>query len=107
MVEEITTKTGLKRTQNYIFDTRNNAVLAASRIREPDEGIEPTGTGLLEDPDEIFNHLKKVIGNASKRLICSSTGGMQLVYNNFFDLYKRILDRSREGEGEGIRWIII
>ena len=89
--------------QNYIFDTLwNKAVSAISRIKEIEEGIEPTGTRLLEDPDEIFNHMEKVIANASKRLICSSTGGMQLVYNNFFDSYKRILDKSR---GEGIRWI--
>ena len=93
--------------QNYIFDTLwNKAVPAISRIREIEEGIEPIGTKLLEDPDEIFNHMKKVITNASKRLICSSTGGMQLIYNNFFDLYKRILDKSGKGEGEGIRWII-
>jgi len=107
VVEEIsTTKRGLKKTQNYIFDTRNKAVPSISRIREVEEGLEPIGTRLLEDPDEIFNHMRKVIGNASKRLVCSSSEGMQLVYNNFFDLYKRILDKSREGEGEGIRWII-
>ena len=106
MVEEIPTRTGLKRTQNYIFDSRNKMVPAISKI-EIQERKEPTGSGLLEDPDEIFDHMKRVIGNASKRLICSSTGGMQLVYNNFFDLYKRILDKSRNGEGgEGIRWII-
>jgi two-component system sensor histidine kinase VicK len=106
MVEEIPTKTGLKNTQNCIFDNLwNKAVPVTSRIREIENGIEPVGTGLLEDPDEIFNHMKKVIGNASKRLICSSSGGMQLVYNNFFDLYKRILDKSRNGETEGIRWI--
>jgi hypothetical protein len=100
MVEEITTKTGRKRTQNYIFGTRNNAV-AASRIREPDEGIEPTGTGLLEDPDEIFNHMKKVIGNASKRLICSSTGVMQLVYITSL-IYTRgyLIDLEKEKERE-------
>jgi len=93
--------------QNYIFDTLwNKAMPAIRRIREIEEGIEPIGTRLLEDPYEIINHMKKVIGNASKRLICSSTGGMQLIiYNNFFDLYKRILEKSRNGEGEGIRWI--
>jgi len=92
--------------QNYIFDTLwDKAVSAINRIREIEEGIEPIGTRLLEDPDEISNHIKKVIGNASKRLICSSTGGMQLVYNNFFDLYEKILDKSRSGEGEGIKWI--
>src|SRR5262249_9330684 len=26
-------------------------------------------------------------------------------YNNFFDLYKKIIDKQRKGEGEGVRWI--
>jgi signal transduction histidine kinase len=30
---------------------------------------------------------------------------MQLVYNNFFDQYKKIVDMQKRGEGEGIRWI--
>jgi len=30
---------------------------------------------------------------------------MQLVYNNFFDLYKKIIDKQRKGEGDGVRWI--
>ena len=47
-----------------------------------------------------------VIENASKRLLCSSSGAMQMVYDNFFDLYKRILDKYREGGGKDvIRWI--
>jgi hypothetical protein len=51
--------------------------------------------------------MKYVIENASKRLICSSSGAMQLVYDKFFDLYKKILDESKEEgvNGEGIRWI--
>jgi two-component system, OmpR family, sensor histidine kinase VicK len=85
----------------------NKAIPATKRVREIEEGIEPIATRLLEDPDEIFNHMEYVIENASKRLICSSSGGMQMVYNNFFDLYKKILDKHREeeGKGEGIRWI--
>ncbi|MGC1932978.1 MAG: hypothetical protein WA667_28725 [Candidatus Nitrosopolaris sp.] len=76
--------------QNYIFDTLwNKSIPAIKRIREIEEGIEPIGTRLLENPDEIFNHMKYVIENASKRLICSSSGAMQMVYNNFFDLYKK------------------
>jgi hypothetical protein len=48
--------------QNYIFDTLwNKAVPAINRIREIEEGIEPIGTRLLEDPDEIINHMKKVL----------------------------------------------
>jgi hypothetical protein len=31
---------------------------------------------------------------------------MQLVYNNFFDVYKNVLDNYKKGIGNGIRWII-
>jgi signal transduction histidine kinase len=92
--------------QNYIFDTLwNKAVPVVRRFKEIEEGIGPIDTRLLEDSDEIFNHLKHVIENSSKRLLCSKSGAMQLVYNNFFDQYKKIVDMQKRGEGEGIRWI--
>ena len=81
------------------------AIPAEQKIREIEDGIEPPETKVLEDPAEIFNHMRYVIENASKRLICSSSGGMYLAYNNFFDQYKKILDKHRRGEGEGIRWL--
>ncbi len=81
------------------------AIPAEQKIREIEDGIEPPETKVLENPYEIFNHMKYVIENASKRLICSSSGGMQLAYNNFFDLLQKILDKHRKGEGEGIRWL--
>jgi two-component system, OmpR family, sensor histidine kinase VicK len=91
----------------YLFDTIwKNAIPAEQKIQEIEKGIKPIATRLLEDPDEIFNHMKCVIENASKRLLCSSRGAMQMVYDNFFDLYKRILDKHRQGGGkDGIRWI--
>jgi len=92
--------------QHCIFDILwNKAIPGIQRIREIEEGIEPIGTRLLENPDEIFNHLRYVIENASKRLICSSSGGIQMVYDNFLDQYKKILDKHREGKGDGIRCI--
>jgi signal transduction histidine kinase len=92
--------------QNYIFDTLwNKAVPAVRRFKEIEEGIGPIDTRLLEDSDEIFNHLKHVIENSSKRLLCSKSGAMQWVYNNFFDQYKKIVDMQKRGGGEGIRWI--
>jgi hypothetical protein len=30
-----------------------------------------------------------------------------MVYDNFFNLYKKILDKHRRGEGHGIRWLTI
>ncbi|MFL6383301.1 MAG: hypothetical protein ACJ72S_18730 [Nitrososphaeraceae archaeon] len=53
--------------------------------------------------------MKSVIEKASERSVVSSVGGMQLVYNNFFEEYKKIIDKQRgEGrrKGKGIRWII-
>jgi len=60
----------------------------------------------LENKEQIFNHMKSVIGNASERSVCSSIGAMQLVYNNFFEEYKKIIDKHRrDRRGKGIRWI--
>jgi len=83
------------------------AIPAEQKIREIEEGIELPETKVLEDPSEIFNHMKYVVENATKRLICSSSGGMHLAYNNFFDQYKKILHKHKRGEGEGIRWITV
>jgi two-component system, OmpR family, sensor histidine kinase VicK len=92
--------------QQSIFEILwKKAIPAEQKIREIENGIEPPETKVLEDPAEIFNHMRHVIENASKRLICSSSGGMYLAYNNFFDQYKKILDKNRRGEGEGIRWL--
>lgn len=94
--------------QQSIFEMLwKKAIPAEHKIREIENGIEPPETKVLEDPAEIFNHMKYVIENASKRLICSSSGATQMVYDNFFDLYKKILDKHRRGEGEGIRWLTI
>jgi two-component system, OmpR family, sensor histidine kinase VicK len=81
------------------------AIPAEQKIREIEDGIEPPETKVLENPDDILNHMRHVLENASKRLICSSSGGMHLAYNNFFDQYKKILDKHRKGMGEGIRWL--
>jgi len=90
----------------YIFDIFwHRAIPAENKIRELEEGLMPIETRLLENPNEIFNHVKYVIENASKRLLCSPSGVMRTVYNNFFDLYKQIIDKEKRGEGEGIRWI--
>ena len=51
-------------------------------------------TRVLENPYEISKHLKYVIENAPERSVCSSIGGLQQIYHNFFYLYKKILDRS-------------
>jgi two-component system, OmpR family, sensor histidine kinase VicK len=100
----------------YVFDTFwSNGIPAEQRIKEMEQGIVTRyETRVLESPQQINNHLKYVIENAAERSVCSSIGGMQLIYNNFFDLYEKILNASgrkkrdvKEGRknNKGIRWI--
>jgi two-component system, OmpR family, sensor histidine kinase VicK len=93
----------------YMFDTLwSKAISAEQKIREIEEGTEPIETKVLENKEQIFNHIKSIIGNASKQSVCSSIGAMQFVYNNFFNEYKKIIDKYRReggGKGKGIRWI--
>src|SRR5215469_14168041 len=85
----------------------DDRIPAEQRKQEIEKGRNSLGIRLFENPNEIFSHMKYVIENASKRLICSSSGAMQLVYDKFFNLYKKILDKHRRGEGDGIRWLTI
>ena len=49
-----------------------------------------------------------MLDKANERSVVSSIGGMQLVYNNFFEEYKAIVDEQRRRgprQSKGIRWI--
>jgi two-component system, OmpR family, sensor histidine kinase VicK len=90
----------------YIFDTFwDKAIPAEQKIKEIEEGIEPVKTKVLENQDDIYNHFFKVIKKSKERYICSSIGGMQMVYDNFFKLYKDIVEKQKKGEGDGIKWL--
>jgi len=93
--------------QQYVFDTLwNKSIAAGKRIKQIEEGVESIETKVLENKEQIFNHMKSVIGNAYERSVCSSIGAMQLVYNKFFEEYKIIADKHRrEGKGKGVRWV--
>ena len=66
----------------------SNGRPAEQRIKEIEEVIVTRyETRVLENPQQINNHLQYIIENAAERSVCCSIGGMQLIYNNFFDLY--------------------
>ncbi|MFL6369848.1 MAG: hypothetical protein ACJ72F_03345, partial [Nitrososphaeraceae archaeon] len=96
--------------RQFVFDSFwSRSIPAEQKIKEIEEGIIHYETKVLENKEEIFNHMKSVIEKSSERSVVSSVGGMQLVYNNFFEEYKKIIDKQRgEGrrKGKGIRWII-
>ncbi|MGA8914144.1 MAG: HAMP domain-containing sensor histidine kinase [Nitrososphaeraceae archaeon] len=93
--------------QQYIFDSFwSKAIPVEQRIIEIEEGVEVLETKVLEDNDKILNHMKSVLEDAIERSVCSSIGGMQLIYNKFFDEYKKISGKYRiSGQGKGVRWI--
>ena len=107
----------LVKQHEYMFDTLwSNATLAEQRIKQIEEGVEPIETKVIEDKEKILNHLRSILEKATERSVCSPIGAIQLVYKNFFDEYKKIIDKQRSeirvGEGgtgkqqtRGIRWV--
>jgi two-component system sensor histidine kinase VicK len=96
--------------RQFVFDSFwSRSIPAEQKINEIEEGIIHYETKVLENKEQIHNHMKSIIEKASERSVVSSVGGMQLVYNNFFEEYKKIIiDKQRGGggrKGKGIRWI--
>jgi signal transduction histidine kinase len=94
--------------RQFVFDSFwSRAIPAEQKIKEIEEGITHYETKVLENKEDIFNHIKSVLDKANERSVVSSLGGMQLVYNNFFEEYKKIIEKQRRtrGGGKGIRWI--
>jgi two-component system sensor histidine kinase VicK len=96
--------------RQFVFDSFwSRSIPAEQKIKEIEEGITHYETKVLENKEQIHNHMKSVIEKASERSVVSSVGGMQLVYNNFFEEYKKIIIDKQRGGGErkvkGIRWI--
>ena len=67
---------------------------------------EAAKTIVLDTPYEISKQVIHLAHTSSGLSIVSVSGGMQLIYNNFFDSYKEILDKYKKGQGNGIRWIM-
>jgi two-component system, OmpR family, sensor histidine kinase VicK len=92
--------------QQHIFEILwINAIPIEERIREIEEGIERVETIALKDSTEIAKRIKKNIESSTEIKISSQPGGLELIYNNFLESYKKVLDRYRKGEHKGIRFI--
>ena len=37
--------------------------------------------------------------------IYSTIGGMRLIYNDFFEIYKDVIKNQRKGKHEGVKWV--
>jgi two-component system, OmpR family, sensor histidine kinase VicK len=82
-----------------------NSITVEQRIREIEQGIDRIKTEVLENEEEISKRIIDLVKKSNDVRIYSTTGGMQLIYNNFFEVYKDIVKKHRKGEHRGIRWI--
>ena len=62
---------------------------------------------ILENAEEIGNDIILLANTSNEISTVCSLGGMQIVYDNnkFFNTYKKLLDKYKKGEHNGIRWV--
>jgi hypothetical protein len=60
----------------------------------------------LDDSSEVAKQIIHLSETSSGLSIVSVIGGLQLIYNNFLNPYKNILDKYKIGESNGIKWVI-
>jgi signal transduction histidine kinase len=90
----------------YIYETLwKTGIPAEQKIKEIEEGIEPIKTEVLENEEEISKRITELAKESHYLCACSTTGGMQLIYKNFFDVYRGAVQRHREGRHKGVKWI--
>ncbi|MDP9290692.1 MAG: HAMP domain-containing histidine kinase, partial [Thermoproteota archaeon] len=93
--------------QNYIFENLwNNGIDAEKQIKMIEQGTPPVETRIIENPDKIADKIKTEILNSNEIIACYQRGRLELIYDNFFDLYKEVLDRQRKGKHKGIKLIV-
>ena len=62
-------------------------------------------TRVLDTPSKVAKQVIHIAETSSDLSIVSLIGGLQLIYSNFPDSYKIILDKYKKGECKGIRWV--
>lgn len=72
---------------------------------EPEKRESIQQTRVLDNPSKVAEQVIHIAETSSGLSIVSVIGGLRLIYNNFLDPYKNILDKYKIGEGKGIKWI--
>jgi len=90
-----------------IFDTLwSKSIPAEERIKQLMDGEVAPETKIVDSEDEIMKHFIHLSEVSSGLSVVSNHGGMQLTYNSFLELCKKVLGKQKRGEGDGIRWIM-
>jgi hypothetical protein len=60
---------------------------------------------LLHNFDEILDKGKEILESSSEFLACLKYTGLRLAYDNYFDIYERIMEKYKKRQHKGIRWV--
>jgi nitrogen-specific signal transduction histidine kinase len=92
--------------QKYVFETLwSKTIPAEQRIREIEEGIVHCETVVIDNPDEIIKEIYSLTASSNQLDTCLTSGGMQYSHKYFFEIKKKLLDKQRQGEHKGLRYI--
>jgi signal transduction histidine kinase len=92
--------------QQFFFETLwSKALPSEQRIEEIEKGIEPIKTQVLQNPQEIFKATLEFYKKSNKVKSCFPVQGLNIIYKHFSDSRQEILDKYRQGNHKGIRWI--
>jgi signal transduction histidine kinase len=58
---------------------------------------------VLQAPYEIMQKEKKILQDSSEYMTCSSFNRLQLAHDNYFDVYRKIMDKASKGRHIGVR----
>jgi two-component system, OmpR family, sensor histidine kinase VicK len=90
----------------YLFETLwSRSLPADQRIREIEVGVTRYETVVIENPQEIIKEISHLTVNSMELAACLTSGGVIYSHEHFFDLKKKLLDKQRDGEHKGIRYV--
>jgi signal transduction histidine kinase len=58
---------------------------------------------VLQNVDEVIGRGREILDLSNEFLVCSNYNGLRLVYNNYFQIYEKVMARSKKGDHNGIR----
>ena len=94
--------------QDYVFEILwNKAIPAEQKIRDIEEGIVRYDTRIINDGQQIFKEIHRLIADSNVLYSCLTVGGIEYSYTHFFETKKKLLDRQKKGEHKGIKVITI
>jgi len=76
--------------------------MAASAAPPPSSSVVTT---VLENPKEIMDRAKYTTENSDQLSVCSTFGGLQMAQNIIFDSLIQVLNKYKQGQHKGVRWL--